>query len=317
MISDNEVERSVIVVRNASVREVNGEYHFSRFNNEAGEFTRRGIVNGTEYLFTILKFGSLQGNYFWYLVLGPVGQEVDFTQPYTYEFMYYSATSNGRLPPKKLSRMYNEVDPGLTLEVYASDNAISDDESDLQNFRKPDSFTAFYLDDSLKDFTIVYGTGSFKVHKCFLSPISLYFKRIFSGQWKESNSCSLETLPTVTAADFNDFLRYLYLKKLQSKRPWAVWYLCDYFEVLDSIKEEIAGILMKTLTVTNARKFIPMINRMIVADTGENSFPRKTQQNFVRFIINNSEPLADDDFPFCELEQPILKAVFKDISMKR
>jgi hypothetical protein len=168
----------------------------------------------------------------------------------------------------------------------------------------------------LKDFTIVYDTVSFKVHKCFLSPISLYFKRILSGQWKESNSCFIETLPNVSADDFNDFLKYLYLKKLQSKQVWGVWHLCDYFEVLPPIKEEIVGTLMKTLTVTNARKFIPMINRMIVADSGENSFARKTQQNFVNFIINNSAALADDDFPFGELEQPILKAVFKDISMK-
>jgi hypothetical protein len=114
MISDNEVKRSVIVIRNAIAKEMNGKYHFSQFRNEAGEFTRRGIVNGKEYLFTIFKYGISSG----YIALSFVGQEVDFT-PDVYEFKYYNVfASNYKLLPTSFSHMYNKADPGLTLEVH-------------------------------------------------------------------------------------------------------------------------------------------------------------------------------------------------------
>jgi hypothetical protein len=159
--------------------------------------------------------------------------------------------------------------PGLKLTVYSSYDEISDEESDLQDFQKPDSLTAFYLDDSLKDFTIFYDKAAFKVHSNFLSPTSLYFKRVFSGQWKESNSCTIDALPSVTANHFHYFLKYLYLKKLPPKHARAVWHLCDYFEVLPALKEDVVRILLKDLTVTNASQFVPIVNKMIGDGSGE------------------------------------------------
>jgi hypothetical protein len=133
--------------------------------------------------------------------------------------------------------------------------------------------------------------------------------------WKESNSCTIDALPNVTAIDFHLFLKYLYLKKLRPKHAWAVWHLCDYFDVLTSFQEDVVHLLLKTpLTVSTARKFIPLVNRMIVDGCDENSLAATTQKRFLQFVINNSKALADNDFPFGDLEQPILKILQIDLN---
>jgi hypothetical protein len=61
MISDYAVQKCVVVIKNACYPEVNGEYRFSRFRNNGGEYSRRGMVEGKERVFLIWKYTPIPG----------------------------------------------------------------------------------------------------------------------------------------------------------------------------------------------------------------------------------------------------------------
>jgi hypothetical protein len=123
-----------------------------------------------------------------------------------------------------------------------------------QNVETHDNFHALYLDDSFKDFTMSYGEATFRAHKCVLAASSMYFQRMFSNEWKESTLCSMAPLFELESAVFSAFLQFIYTRNhtLLGRYPWQFWELCDYFEVLPSLKEQVISHLLNVLTVETA-----------------------------------------------------------------
>jgi hypothetical protein len=152
-------------------------------------------------------------------------------------------------------------------------------------------FLMLYMDDSFKDFTISYGETSFKAHKCVLSASSKYFQRIFSA---ESTFCQILPLSYVDSTIFSVFLRFIYTKcsHLLLRYGWEIWELCDYFGVLQTLKEQMISHLLNVLTIWTAAKFIPIVNK------NGNRWQKEVQRKFVEFVINNSKGLSAVDFPF-------------------
>jgi hypothetical protein len=147
----------------------------------------------------------------------------------------------------------------------------------------------------------------------------MYFQRMFSGEWKESTFCTISPLSCVDSSVFSVFLRFIYTKRahLLLRCGWEIWELCDYFEVLPTLKEQVTSHLTKVITIETAAKFIPIVNKNAVDIGNVCAWTQiEVQRKFVQFIINNSKGLAAIDFPFCELEQPVLKAIFNMVSMK-
>jgi hypothetical protein len=83
---------------------------------------------------------------------------------------------------------------------------FSEDEVDSHLVHHTDSYTAFYRNESLKDCRITYDGTILKAHKAFLASVSLYFQRLFSGEWRESSECSIQPLAGIELNDFRAFL---------------------------------------------------------------------------------------------------------------
>jgi hypothetical protein len=136
---------------------------------------------------------------------------------------------------------------------------------------------------------------------------------MFANNWKESSSfCIIKPLIGVSTADFSCFLQYIYTndRGLLIEHGWAIWSLCNYFEVADHVRAEVLYHLANTLTVETAERFIPIVNKNVFEE-GPYLFTKSVQEKFVQFVINNSRTLAKADFPFEQLEKPILKAIFE------
>jgi hypothetical protein len=65
--------------------------------------------------------------------------------------------------------------------------------------------------DYFKDFVIVYAGVQFKAHKNVLASTSLYFQKMLTNEWKEKETCAIDMISSVIAADFKAFLDFLYL----------------------------------------------------------------------------------------------------------
>jgi hypothetical protein len=171
-----------------------------------------------------------------------------------------------------------------------------------------DSGLNLYQNERFKDFTIYYKDFPFPAHKCILSSTSNYFDRMLCGEWNEKNSCTIQPLDHVTPGEFQEFIRYLYTSssKALTDQGWVIYELCDYFNVLPSIKQSVLDYLLDTIAIENASKFIPIINQMMVLNE---SFDR-VQHTFLQFVVNHSQELAQIDFPFQELEPSLLKNIF-------
>jgi hypothetical protein len=185
-----------------------------------------------------------------------------------------------------------------------------------KEFQVIDSFLALYQNEKFKDFTIFYDGKSVTAHKCILSASSHYFDRMLCGKWSETNSCSLELLENTTLEDFQTFIKYLYLQRqnLLSDRGWKIFELCDYFDVLPTIKSKVTTYLFEHVHIDNARRFIPLVNRNINMANGDpngnENHSSSIYNKFLDFLIGKSKELAEADFPFHELEPQLLKDMF-------
>jgi hypothetical protein len=128
------------------------------------------------------------------------------------------------------------------------------------------------------------------------------------GEWNEKNFCTIQPLDHITPSEFQEFIRYLYTSssKALADQGWVIYELCDYFDILPSIKQTVLDYLIDTIAIENASKFIPIINQMMVLNETFDSF----QHIFLQFVVNHSQELAQIDFPFHELEPSLLKNIF-------
>jgi hypothetical protein len=178
-----------------------------------------------------------------------------------------------------------------------------------------------FNNEKFKDFTIFYDEKSVTAHKCILSACSNYFDRMLCGEWSEKNSCTIQPLANISVGDFQTFIKYLYLQNqsLLSHRGWIIFELCDYFDVLPSIREKVMKDLIDHISIENASRFIPLVNRsttMMTSDFNNNNTNSNDNTHsslydkFLEFIIDQSKELAEQDFPFHELDPMILKDIF-------
>jgi hypothetical protein len=298
---DVSVERAFVLVEGAGTVEVNGEYHFSGLGNTAAKFSRTEIIENKEVTYVI--FMAVDG--YWRIAR-------DGNTPY---YIRTETTTSGRLPSGGIANRLAGSAPPPRITVFHRYYEFSEDEADSKFEKNPDGYTAFYRNESVKDCTILYGEIEFKAHRGFLVSVSLYFQRLFSGEWKETSSCSVQPLSDCSSTDFRAFLKYIYTtsRVLLKKRAWAIWELCDYFEVLPSFKNEVLRHLLKSLTVETAEKYIPLVNQnsLILGQSPLSKFATGIQETFVKFVVDNSKSLATAGFPFRELEGPILNAIFQ------
>jgi hypothetical protein len=168
---------------------------------------------------------------------------------------------------------------------------------------------SLFQDHDNRDFSISYLSGKFPVHKCWLGSTSLYFKRMVSSEWKETNMCEVEAFDGVSSQDFAAFLKYLYLQPKETliHHGPAIWKLCDYFEVSSFIKKSVFEELFNNLSVCNATDLIPIVNEAI---NNETRYGPQFYSKFSQFIAENSKQLAIARFPFAELSPKLLENLF-------
>jgi hypothetical protein len=65
----------IIVVENAGIPEVNGEFSFVGIKNNAGSYARSGIYHNKEVKFTLYKCSLRNGGYQWFISITPEGME--------------------------------------------------------------------------------------------------------------------------------------------------------------------------------------------------------------------------------------------------
>jgi hypothetical protein len=123
---------------------------------------------------------------------------------------------------------------------------------------------------------------------------------MFSGQWKETSSCSILPLSDINSNDFRAFLKYIYTKvpKLLINHAWSIRELCGYFEVLPSFKTEVLHHLIKIITVTGTNRYIPLIhqNAFCLAEQPSSVLTKEIHQKFVEFVATNAKPLVKAGF---------------------
>jgi hypothetical protein len=306
-----EVRNLVVVLKGAGVPEVNGEYRFDRTLNGAGCYSRTDLYNNNEVKFVVAKIG--RGTHtFWVIYCTDENKDVTVRNTslyFSYDEIIYDT------PTKKEYFQFNGVSrpaPHVTFKTPQDDATVLS--SELGNERTKENNTIdfiLYNDDSLKDFTITYKGEVMKAHKIVLGSISFYFQRMFSHEWKEKDSCELTDLENISTAEFRAFLEYIYTraKHLLADHGWAIWDLCDYFDVLTSIQEQVSQVLSDSLTCQNIGKLMKILRHLSNTASPEN---QQLQEKFVSFVVENSVQLADEGFPFHEIEPYLLNLIFKN-----
>jgi hypothetical protein len=293
-------------VIDGSDSEFDGEYAFSGFENNAGTFTKKYIIDSKEVSLKIYKLaGVLNGKEIlnWFVYTGSCNS----VPPKDKRHLDCPATASERIPYFDTMVLRGQELLSLpNVDVYY--NAESVDNLPLS---RSETYTALFRDDLFKDYSLSYDEVSFRSHKCFLASVSLYFRKMFTGDWKETDTCSIQTLPDIDSNDFRSFLKYLYTKlpQLLVERGIAIWKLCDYFEVLPSVKDEVLLGLLKHINLDNAHHFIPIMNKSILEVTNNS---KELQKLFIKFVATDCKYLAKGDFCFgtCAIESSFRKLVY-------
>jgi hypothetical protein len=200
-------ERFVVVVEDAGVAEVNGEYHFDRVIDNTDCYSRKGNYHGKEVTFGIWKHNST-----WC-----ISQCKNMTNPVTdptCATFYYALNSNDSRPPLSWKTTWTAHYPIPQVSIVRVGSSILT--KDHSRTSLTETVNSLYQNENFKDFTIVYQDEEIRAHKCILGATSLYFQRMFSNEWKEKNCCEIANLESVTVADFKIFLEFLYLQSFNS-----------------------------------------------------------------------------------------------------
>jgi hypothetical protein len=301
-----EVRNRVVVMKGAGVPEVNGEYRFDRTLHGAGCYSRTDLYKNKEVKFVVAKMGV--HNLFWAIYCTDENKDVTVRST----LFYYSYDEIIHNTPTKNYNGESRPAPQITFKTPQDDAPVLS--SELGDERAKENNTIdfiLYNDDSLKDFTITYKGEVMKAHKIVLGSVSFYFQRMFSDSWKEKDSCELTDLENISAVEFRAFLEYIYTrpKKLLADHGWAIWDLCDYFDVLTSIQEQVSQVLSDSLTCQNIGKLMKILRHLSNTANPEN---QQLQEKFASFIVENSVELADEGFPFHEIEPNLLNLIFKN-----
>jgi hypothetical protein len=292
----------VVIVENAGVPEVNGEYHFDRVLYNADSYSRKGNYLGKEVNFGIWAY---QGEW----RIAKYGKNMADPAKDPTWVPFYSAHNS---PESKLPSSW---------VTYRSSYKPSPQVSVVKRFQvsvsSAETLNSLLLEnDGFKDFRIVYQNAEFKAHKCVLAASSLYFQRMFSNEWKEKNFCEIAQLEYVTVEDFKVFVEFLYLqsfKSLSSNHVWSVWNICDYLEVLPSIKEKVIQMMVVSLNCQNVAKLLRIVNALTVTTFS----PNILQETFAWFVTENSNQLAVEEFPFHEIDRRYCNSFsFKSIKVR-
>ena len=109
-------------------------------------------------------------------------------------------------PPKakeiQSANSSGEIRTGLTTQAEKCRNEFINSMSAM--FQEPNG------DCPYSDFTIIVGEVKFPVHKCVLAQRSPFFRRMFSGEWKETQDNSLTIAGGFCANDVKMMLSHIY-----------------------------------------------------------------------------------------------------------
>ena len=138
-IEEELIRETIIVVSNAGVPEVNGEYRFKEIMCDAGFYYRMGTYQGKPAYFTLYKVKMTKGDYNWFISKTPDGkspgtkEDIDF-----YHFPFDDRSREPYFPPKNWTlRNENSIQspPTLTFiyppHVRIEDNTSESSDSDI------------------------------------------------------------------------------------------------------------------------------------------------------------------------------------------
>jgi hypothetical protein len=221
-MTDSSLSQTIILVENAGYSRANGEYKFHGTHLNAGVFTRTGRYQSKEVFYSIFRCFSLS-NSWWSLVVTAANKwspDIDSS----IEWIYQSRGFSLETPPATQWTTDNAVGGcAPTMKIIRGNQRAFDEEMT--------PIMSLFQDHDNRDFSISYLSEKFPVHKCWLVSTSLYFKRMFSSEWNDTNMCEVVA--------FAAFLTYLYLQPKETliHHGPAIWKLCDYFEVSSYIKK--------------------------------------------------------------------------------
>jgi hypothetical protein len=165
-------ERFVVIVEDAGVPEVNGEYHFDRVIDSTDCYSRKGNYRGKEVTFGIWKQSSTWS----------ISQCKDMKNPVTdptCATFYYASNSNDSIPPLSWKSTSTAHDPIPQVSIVRVGSSILTKDHSITSIEE--TVNSLYRNENFKDFTIIYQNEEIPAHKCVLGATSLYFQRMFSN----------------------------------------------------------------------------------------------------------------------------------------
>ncbi len=100
---DAAVRNTIVILENAGVPEVNGEYHFVDLKNHAGYYSRTGPYREKDAKFTLYKCSLRNGGFQWFVSITPENMEPGTTSDM--DFYYAPAKTHDYLPPAQWTRL--------------------------------------------------------------------------------------------------------------------------------------------------------------------------------------------------------------------
>jgi hypothetical protein len=120
----------MVVVENAGVPEVNGDYHFCDLKNNAGYYSRSGSYKEKESKFTLYKCSLRNGGFQWFISITPEGMEPGTTNDI--DFYFAPAKVQDYLPPTQWNRLsaQHTRDPAPRVRLVRVKNDEDEDGND-------------------------------------------------------------------------------------------------------------------------------------------------------------------------------------------
>jgi hypothetical protein len=208
---------------------------------------------------------------------------------------------------KKLALEGNIRNPGniLTTQILAVDSI------------KTHPAYRLFVSEKFKDFDLHYAGTTFRLHKSVLFTSCVYFRSML-----EKNECTIAEIENVSVDLFQHFLIYLYTglmnARVLKKEFYGITQICDYFGGFDELHDHAIYQIAHSLSVDNISEVYPFVKRYLEkeGDVKVQGLQERLQICMKMFFIRNSKLLARNKFPFHELGEKMLLALFSSQNSK-
>ena len=178
-----------------------------------------------------------------------------------------------------------------------------------------------YKEGKLCDVTLVVGNiNEIKTHRLVLSSCSLFFDRLFNGNWNDCEQGRHKVRGDFAESTIRCMLDFVYTGKLQlnSRNVLRILYACDYYQFfeLDFIKESVADYLKERVNENNCPSLLNIAQRLdamkleelLIKYAARNFFRVAQSEDFIKLpvellvkILQSEMLVVDYDRPFLPL----------------